>query len=95
MRRSSPARSLAALGLVVHHADPTDSIVSFLRDRRLLLVLDSCEHVIEVAARLAEAIYQQAPGVSILATSRESLLVEGEQIFELVPLPGAAAGRPG
>jgi predicted ATPase/DNA-binding winged helix-turn-helix (wHTH) protein len=82
----------SALGLVVHHADPTDSIINFLRDRRLLLVLDSCEHVIEVAARLAESIYQAASGVSILATSRESLLVEGEQIFELVPLPGPPQG---
>lgn len=81
-----------ALGLVVHHADPTDSIVGYLRDRRLLLVLDSCEHVIEVVARLAESIHQQAPGVSILATSRESLLVEGEQIFELVPLEGPPQG---
>ncbi|WP_346658103.1 winged helix-turn-helix domain-containing protein [Bradyrhizobium sp. 157] len=77
-----------ALGLVVHHADPTDSIVGYLRDQRLLLVLDSCEHVIEVVARLAESIHQRAPGVSILATSRESLLVEGEQIFELDPLEG-------
>jgi predicted ATPase/DNA-binding winged helix-turn-helix (wHTH) protein len=82
----------SALGLVVHHADPTDSIVSFLRDRRLFLVLDSCEHVIEIVARLAERIHQQAPGVSILATSRESLLVEGEQIFELVPLQGPPQG---
>ena len=81
-----------ALGLVVHHADPTDSIIGYLRDRRLLLVLDSCEHVIEVVARLAESIHQQAPGVSILATSRESLLVEGEQIFELVPLEGPPQG---
>ena len=92
MRRLSPARSPAALGLVVHHSDPTDSIISFLRDRRLLLVLDSCEHVVEVVARLAERIHQQAPGVSILATSRESLLVEGEQIFELVPLQGPPQG---
>ena len=81
-----------ALGLVVHHADPTESVISFLRDRRLLLVIDSCEHVIEVVARLAEGIYQQAPNVSILATSRESLLVQGEQIFELVPLQGPAQG---
>lgn len=82
----------AALGLVVHHADPTDSIISFLRDRRLLLVLDSCEHVVDVVAGLAEAIHQRAPGVSILATSRESLLVQGEQIFELVPLQGPPQG---
>lgn len=81
-----------ALGLVVHHADPTDSIISFLRDRHLLLVLDSCEHVIDVVAGLAENIHQRAPGVSILATSRESLLVQGEQIFELVPLQGPPQG---
>ncbi len=87
-----PSTLASALGLVVHHADPTDSIVHFLSDRRLLLVLDSCEHVIEVVARLAEQIHQQAPGVSILATSRESLLVEGEQIFELVPLQGPPLG---
>jgi predicted ATPase/DNA-binding winged helix-turn-helix (wHTH) protein len=80
------------LGLVVHHADPTDSIISFLRDRRLLLVLDSCEHVIDVVAGLAENIHQRASGVSILATSRESLLVQGEQIFELVPLQGPPLG---
>ncbi|WP_346658502.1 winged helix-turn-helix domain-containing protein [Bradyrhizobium sp. 179] len=82
----------SALGLVVHHADPTDSIINFLRDNRLLLVLDSCEHVIEAVAGLAESIYEQAPGVSLLATSRESLLVQGEQIFELVPLQGPPQG---
>jgi predicted ATPase/DNA-binding winged helix-turn-helix (wHTH) protein len=78
----------AALGLVVHHNDPSGSILNFLRGRRLLLVLDSCEHVIDEVARLAEDIYREAPGVAILATSRESLLVEGEKIFDLVPLPG-------
>ena len=82
----------AALGLVVHHNDPSGSIVNFLRMRRLLLVLDSCEHVIDAVARLAEDIYREAPGVAILATSRESLLVAGEQIFELVPLPGPPQG---
>ena len=82
----------AAVGLVVHHADPTDSIIAFLRDRRLLLVLDGCEHVIDVVAGLAENIHQRAPNVSILATSRESLLVQGEQIFELVPLRAPPQG---
>jgi predicted ATPase/DNA-binding winged helix-turn-helix (wHTH) protein len=82
----------SALGLVVHQANPTDSVINFLRDRRLLLVFDSCEHVIDAIATLAENIHQQAPGVSILATSRESLLVEGEHIFELVPLQGPPQG---
>ncbi|MCA6117334.1 winged helix-turn-helix domain-containing protein [Bradyrhizobium sp. WSM 1738] len=81
-----------ALGLVVHHSDPTDNIVGHLRNRRLLLVLDSCEHVVEAIAGLAERIHQQASGVSILVTSRESLLVEGEQIFELAPLEGPPQG---
>ncbi|MGL4559860.1 MAG: ATP-binding protein, partial [Afipia sp.] len=81
-----------ALGLVVHHSDPTDSIVGYLRNRRLLLVLDSCEHVVEVIAGIAERIHQQAPGVSVLVTSRESLLVEGEQIFELGALEGPPQG---
>ncbi|MHC4055150.1 ATP-binding protein [Bradyrhizobium sp. 25ACV] len=82
----------AALGLVVHHNDPSGSIVNFLRGRRLLLVLDSCEHVIDAVARLAEDIHREAPGVAILATSRESLLVAGEQIFELAPLRGPPQG---
>ncbi|XUJ35105.1 winged helix-turn-helix domain-containing protein [Bradyrhizobium japonicum] len=55
----------AALGLVVHHDDPSGSIVNFLRGRRLLLILDSCEHVIDEAARLAENIYREAPGIAI------------------------------
>lgn len=82
----------AALGLVVHHDDPSGSIINLLRGRRLLLILDSCEHVVDEVARLAEDIYREAPGIAILATSRESLLVEGEQIFELVPLPGPPQG---
>lgn len=81
-----------ALGLSVHHSDPTDSIVGYLRNRRLLLVLDSCEHVVDAIAGVAERIHQQAPGVSILVTSRESLLVEGEQIFELGALEGPPQG---
>lgn len=81
-----PSAVASVLDLVVQSADPTSSIVKFLAGRRLVLILDSCEHVIEQVARLAESIYLQAPGTSILATSRESLLVQGEQIVELPPL---------
>jgi predicted ATPase/DNA-binding winged helix-turn-helix (wHTH) protein len=81
-----PSTVASALHLVVQSADPTSSIVQYLAGRRMVLILDSCEHVVEHAARLAEAIYLQAPGTSILATSRESLLVQGEQIVELPPL---------
>lgn len=82
----------SALGLVVHHSDPTESIVTYLREKRCLLVFDGCEHVIDVVANLAEMIVEQAPQVSILTTSRESLLVEGEHIFELVPLESPPEG---
>jgi predicted ATPase/DNA-binding winged helix-turn-helix (wHTH) protein len=87
-----PIAVASALGLTVHHVDPTESIINFLGEKRVLLVLDSCEHVIETAARFSECIYQRSRGVSIVATSRESLLVEGEHIFELVPLAGPPQG---
>jgi len=51
----------------------------------MLLILDSCEHVIETAAALAERIFEEAPQVHILATSRESLRVEGEHVHAAVP----------
>jgi predicted ATPase/DNA-binding winged helix-turn-helix (wHTH) protein len=76
----------SALGLLVPVGDPTARLIESLRDRQLLLVLDSCEHVIEAVSRLAEQIYQHAPGVALLATSRESLDAEGESVFELAPL---------
>jgi predicted ATPase len=52
----------------------------------MLLVFDSCEHVIEAASVLAERIFNDAPQVHILATSREMLSVEGEQVHRLAPL---------
>lgn len=52
----------------------------------MLLVLDNCEHVIDSAASLAETIFGQAPGLHILATSRESLRAEGEHTHWLRPL---------
>jgi predicted ATPase/DNA-binding winged helix-turn-helix (wHTH) protein len=76
----------SALGLLIPVGDPTPRLLEALRDRQVLLVLDSCEHVIEAVSRLAERIYQHAPGVSLLATSRESLDAEGESVFELASL---------
>jgi predicted ATPase len=53
----------------------------------VLLVFDNCEHVIDAAAALASAVLQGAPGLHILATSREPLRVEGERMHRLAPLP--------
>ena len=64
-----------------------ESIVDFLRPRRLLVVLDNCEHLLDAAAGLADAIMAGPPGVRILATSREGLGVPGEHIWPLRSLP--------
>jgi predicted ATPase/DNA-binding winged helix-turn-helix (wHTH) protein len=76
----------STLGLLAGSHDPSDALVALLRDKRMLLILDCCEHVIEAAAALAERLYQEAPRLHILATSRESLRVEGEHIHRLLPL---------
>jgi predicted ATPase len=65
----------------------TDTIAGHLRDRRLLLVLDNCEHLVAAAAALAEVLVSACPGVRILATSREPLGVAGETRWPLPPLP--------
>jgi predicted ATPase len=62
------------------------SLVAALSRRRLLLVLDNCEHLIEAAAGLARDIITQCQRVNILATSREALMVEGEQIWQVPSL---------
>jgi predicted ATPase/DNA-binding winged helix-turn-helix (wHTH) protein len=74
-----------ALGLTVE-SDALISLIAFLRERRILLILDGCEHVIEAAATIADQIMRSAPQVHILATSREPIRVEGEHVHRLSPL---------
>jgi predicted ATPase/DNA-binding winged helix-turn-helix (wHTH) protein len=81
-----PSAVLSTLGLLVRTTDPIPGLLAFLRDKRALLILDSCEHVIEAAAALAERLFAGAPRVHILATSRESLRAEGEIVHRLLPL---------
>ncbi len=76
----------STVGLPGNFDKPLDALPAFLRDRRMLLVLDSCEHLIETVAPLAERIFREAPEVHILATSREPLQVEGEQVYRIHPL---------
>ena len=57
-----------------------------LRPRRLLLVLDNCEHVVETAARLTQSVLSRCPDVTVLTTSREVLGVPGEVVFRVPPL---------
>ncbi|HKG75794.1 MAG TPA: winged helix-turn-helix domain-containing protein [Aestuariivirgaceae bacterium] len=81
-----PTSVASMLGLSVQSEDPTPSIVAYLRGKRVVLILDSCEHVVEATARLADRIFAGAPEAYILATSREALRVEGEQVHRLLPL---------
>src|SRR5271156_6700320 len=81
-----PTAVASALGLMVQSQDPLVGLLAFIGDRKILLVLDSCEHVIGVAAALAERVVSAAPQAHILATSREALRVEGEHVHLLYPL---------
>ncbi|QIO31258.1 ATP-binding protein [Bradyrhizobium sp. 1(2017)] len=77
---------LLMLGLPAQADDPLPALLAHVRDKKMLLILDNCEHVIAAVAPLAAEIFQAAPQVHILATSREALRVEGEQVYRLAPL---------
>jgi predicted ATPase/DNA-binding winged helix-turn-helix (wHTH) protein len=81
-----PTAVASALGFTVQTQDPLVGLLAFIGDRKILLVLDNCEHVIGVAAALAERVVSDAPQAHILATSREALRVEGEQVHLLYSL---------
>jgi len=67
------------------------SLVEFLRTKRLLLVVDNCEHLLEAVADLLEVLERSCAGVVLLATSREGLALEGEQVVPVPSLPGPPA----
>jgi predicted ATPase/DNA-binding winged helix-turn-helix (wHTH) protein len=82
-----PLAVATAVGLRLGAAAPVAATVAkVIGDRRLLLVLDNCEHVIDAAAGLAEAIVRNCPHACILATSREALRAESEQVYRVLPL---------
>jgi predicted ATPase/class 3 adenylate cyclase len=68
-----------------------DTVIEFLAPRRLLLVVDNCEHLLVEVARIVDAICQQCPNVTVLATSREGLALAGEQLVA-VPALGLPSG---
>ena len=71
-----------------------DQLVEQLAGRHLLLVLDNCEHVAQAAAILAERLLRQTRNVTLLATSRERLEVDGEHVWQVRPLPVSGLGAP-
>ncbi|MFD7453104.1 BTAD domain-containing putative transcriptional regulator [Kitasatospora sp. NPDC059827] len=115
-----PAAVVSALGMreIVLHAssmvaevmekraqDPVRRLVEYCGQRRMLLVLDNCEHLIQAAADLVDTLLAECPGLTVVATSREPLGVPGETVVPVEPLPDpvalrllterAAAARPG
>ncbi|ATL25244.1 ATP-binding protein [Streptomyces formicae] len=84
-----------AVGLADHTPRmPVDALRSWLRDRHLLLVLDSCEHLTDQCRRLIGELLSAAPGLTVLATSRQPLLLSVECVLDVEPLPvGPATDR--
>ena len=75
-------------------AGVVDSVAHFLAPKRLLLVLDNCEHVLDGVRPLVEAILRGCPRVVVLATSRERLGINGERVQPVAPLPLPDSERP-
>jgi predicted ATPase/DNA-binding winged helix-turn-helix (wHTH) protein len=83
-----PTAVASTLGFMSQPQDPIGSILAFLSEKKVLLILDNCEHVIDTAAALAERVVSEAPQVHVLATSRETLRVRGEHVHLLHSLEG-------
>ena len=84
-----------ALGVALGADDPAAAIADHLAPLgRVLLVLDGCEPVVDGAASLAAAVLSRAPMLTVLATSRTPLSVDGETVLRLEPLPAPAANEP-
>ena len=76
----------AALDVQLFSNNSLADLLVHLRERQMLLLLDNCEHLVDAVAALAETVFTNAPGVHILATSREPLRAEGEFVCRLPPL---------
>src|SRR2546430_1141333 len=80
-----------SLGLVLKSNDESTELVDLIRSKRLLIILDSCEHVIKAVASVAEQLFRGPKQVQPVATSRELLRVEGEHCCRILPLDSPPA----
>ena len=88
-----PSAVTAALGLEVRGGVMSaEAVARAIGGRKLLLVMDNCEHVIDAVARLAETLLRTCHGVTLLSTSREMLQIDGEYAYRTGPLDVPAAG---
>ena len=82
-----PVSVASALGIEMSAgAASTERVASALRPKRLVLVIDNCEHVVGAAAQMAEALLRANPETRVIATSRDPLRVDGEWVFPIPPL---------
>jgi predicted ATPase/DNA-binding winged helix-turn-helix (wHTH) protein len=82
-----PVTVATALGLELTSGSASpQSVANALRSKQLMLVLDNCEHVIDAAARMAEALLRANPAARVIATSREPLRAGGEWVYPVLPL---------
>ncbi len=90
-----PNAVAAAFGRLLPSEHAFESLVAVLDGRRMLLIFDGCEHLVDAVADLAERLFRRLPMLAILATSRESLRVDGEHVYRLFPLacPPEREGR--
>src|SRR5258708_6678700 len=79
-RLGHPRRRVDHMLAIVEHQH------ELLRAKQLMLVLDNCEHVVDAAARMAEALLRANPAARVIATSREPLRAEGERVYPVPPL---------
>jgi predicted ATPase len=84
--RHLAAAVATSLGVALKSKDPGLELVDLVRSRKLLVILDSCEHVIEAVASLVELLRRQTEDIHVLTTSRELLKVEGEHCYRVPPL---------
>jgi len=75
-----------ALGLAERHANTEDALHQVLARRKGLIILDSCEHLIDEISAIARCILRRCPEIAILATSRQALQIIGERVFRVPPL---------
>jgi predicted ATPase/DNA-binding winged helix-turn-helix (wHTH) protein len=76
----------ASLGFALKSQEPNFELVDLIGSQKGLIILDSCEHLIEAVASLSEQLYQQTEQIYLLTTSRELLKVEGEHCYRVLPL---------
>lgn len=89
-------------GTVTESVEPILRLRDAVAGKELVLILDNCEHLVVMAARVADELLRAAPGLRLLATSREPLGIPGEQLYPVEPLalppadasPEVAAGNP-